>query len=107
MFYRKWEVKSHPCKLNSSQNRISTIQKMEEESMKRNDALKVINPLLGIFLVNQVLTGLLNKSLPHEVFEVLHKGGGILFTIAAILHVTMNWNWIKANFLPKSPKIKT
>lgn len=74
--------------------------------MKRNSVLKGINPILGVFLFNQVLTGLLNKTLPHEVFEVLHKGGGMVFAIVAVLHVILNWNWITANFFRKPPAIK-
>lgn len=71
--------------------------------MKRNTALKGINPILGVFLVNQILTGLLNKILPYGLFQVLHKGGGVLFALAAILHVILNWSWITANFFRKPP----
>ena len=75
--------------------------------MKKNTVLKIVNPILGVLLVNQVLMGLMHDMLPHEVFEVFHEGGGIVFAIVAILHVILNWNWIKANFLRKAPKIKT
>jgi hypothetical protein len=75
--------------------------------MKKNTVLKIVNPVLGVLLVNQVLMGLMHDMLPREAFEVFHEGGGIVFTIVAILHVILNWNWIKANFLRKTPKIKT
>ena len=64
----------------------------------KNTILKIINPLLGLLLINQVLMGLLHDILPREVFEVMHEGGGIVFAVAAVLHVILNWNWIKANF---------
>jgi uncharacterized membrane protein YraQ (UPF0718 family) len=64
----------------------------------KNSILKIINPVLGVLLINQILVGLLHGVLPHEVFEVMHEGGGIVFAIMAVLHVTLNWSWIKANF---------
>ena len=74
--------------------------------MMRTFVLKIVNPILGVLLLNQVLTGLLHDMLPHNAYEVLHEGGGIVFAIAALLHVVLNWNWIKANFLRKPPTIK-
>jgi hypothetical protein len=70
--------------------------------MKKNTVLKILNPILGILLINQVLMGLLHDILPHKVFEVLHEGGGIVFAIVVILHIILNWSWIKANFLRKA-----
>ncbi|MBN1932711.1 MAG: hypothetical protein JW786_13995 [Desulfobacterales bacterium] len=70
--------------------------------MNKNTILKILNPILGILLLNQVLMGLLHDILPLEVFEVLHEGGGFVFAFMAILHVILNWNWIKANFFGKS-----
>lgn len=73
----------------------------------KNFLLKVINPMLGVLLINQVLMGLLHGMLPRKAFEVMHEGGGIAFTIVAVLHVILNWNWIKANFFRKPTTIKT
>ena len=66
--------------------------------MKRNSALKVLNPILGLLLLNQLLTGLMGGMLPREAFAAVHKGGGIVLASAVSLHVILNWNWIKANF---------
>ena len=71
--------------------------------MKRNTVLKILNPILGVLLVNQILTGLFSDNLPPKAFEILHGGGGMVFTIAAILHVILNWNWVKANFFRRAP----
>ena len=71
--------------------------------MTRTSVLKIVNPILGVLLLNQVITGLLHDVLPHEAYEVLHGGGGIVFAIVALLHVMLNWNWIKANFSRKPP----
>jgi hypothetical protein len=75
--------------------------------MTRTSVLKIVNPILGVLLFNQVMTGLLHDMLPREAYEVLHEGGGIVFAIVALLHVILNWNWIKANFFRKPPTIKT
>lgn len=66
--------------------------------MKRNLVLKILNPILGILALNQILTGLFSETLPPEAFEILHEGGGIVFAIVVLLHVTLNWSWIKSNF---------
>ena len=66
--------------------------------MKRNSVLKVVNPILAVLLLNQVLTGLLREVLPGEVFEVMHVGGGVLLALVAVMHVVLNWNWIRNNF---------
>ena len=81
--------------------------KNAKEQFMRNSILKIINPMLGVLLINQVLMGLLHDMLPRKVFEVMHEGGGIVFAIVALLHVILNWNWIKANFFRKPPTIKT
>jgi hypothetical protein len=74
--------------------------------MKRNSVLKVLNPILGILLVSQVLTGLLSDSLPPDAFEVLHEGGGIALGIVGVAHTMLNWNWIKANYFRKGSAVQ-
>jgi len=75
--------------------------------MTRTSVLKTVNPILGLLLLNQVITGLLRDMLPFDAYEVLHERGGIVFAIVALLHVVLNWNWIKANYVRKTPAIKT
>lgn len=69
--------------------------------MKRNTALKVLNLILLVLLVNQAVTILFLPKLSHEAFEVLHKGGGAIFIVLAIVHFMLNLNWVKASYLPK------
>lgn len=69
----------------------------------KNASLKIINPILGILLINQVLVGLLHGMLPKAVFEVMHEGGGIVLAIVALLHVVLNWKWIKTTYFRKPP----
>ena len=75
--------------------------------MKRNTMLKILNPILGVLLVNQILTGIFHDTIPHEAFEFLHEGGGIALAVVAVLHVILNWNWVKANFFKSTPATKS
>ena len=72
--------------------------------MKRALLLKVLNPVVAILFLNQVLTGLLHHAIPKEAYEFLHEGGGTVFAIAVILHVFLNLNWVKANFIKKKSR---
>ena len=60
--------------------------------------LKILNPILGVLLVNRIVTGIFHEALPHEAFEIMHEGGGLVLAVVAILHVILNWHWVKANF---------
>lgn len=72
----------------------------------KNQVLKILNPALGVLFLNQVIMGLLNDVLPHKVFEVMHGGGGMVFAVLVVLHLMLNWGWVKANFLQKPPQTK-
>ncbi len=70
--------------------------------MKRNTMLKIVNPILGILVVNQILTGLLGETLPPKAFEIMHEDGGFVLAIVAALHLILNWNWVKANYFKRA-----
>ena len=38
--------------------------------MKRNTMLKIVNPVLGVLVISQILTGLLAETLPPKAFEI-------------------------------------
>jgi hypothetical protein len=69
--------------------------------MKTNIFLKILNPILAVVLVFQVVTGLLHGILPKEMFETIHGTSAGILMACVILHLLLNWNWIKANFLKK------
>ena len=73
--------------------------------MKRNTMLKILNPILGLLALNQILTGVFRGALSRETFEIMHEGGGFVFAGAALLHVILNWNWVKANFFRRRQKM--
>jgi hypothetical protein len=74
--------------------------------MKRNTMLKIVNPILGLLVVNQILTGVFGASLPREAFEIMHEDGGFVLAGVAALHLILNWNWVKANYLKRAPAAK-
>ena len=74
--------------------------------MKRNTMLKIVNPVLGILFINQILSGVFGRSLSREAFEILHKDGGFVFAAVAVIHLILNWNWVKANFFKRVPSAK-
>lgn len=74
--------------------------------MKRNTVLKILNPILGIFLVNQIATGLLRAKLSYEAFEILHETAGLVLAGLVVLHLILNFNWIKANYFKNKKAVQ-
>ena len=72
--------------------------------MNKRGLLKIVNVLLAILILNQATTGLLSGILPHSLFEFLHEGGGVTIFIVVLVHVYLNWAWVKANLLRGSNK---
>jgi hypothetical protein len=66
--------------------------------MKRNTALKILNPVLFLFFINQLITVIFRNSFPREMFGVFHKTGGRILIGLVVLHIILNFNWIKANY---------
>jgi len=69
--------------------------------MTKNIALKILNPFMFVLAVNQAVTALLMDSLPPQVFEVFHKGGGTILLCCIATHFTLNFDWVKSNYLSK------
>ncbi len=69
--------------------------------MNRTNMLKYINPVIAILIVSQLLSALSKDILPDEVFEVWHKGGGILLLIGVLLHLFLNWGWVKSTYFKR------
>ncbi len=67
--------------------------------MSKNFLLKIINLILLVLFISQACSGLFHHALSHKSFEIIHEGGGIILVIIAILHLILNWGWIRANYL--------
>ena len=68
--------------------------------MQTQRALRVLNPLLGLALGLQLFTGLFAEDLPGWAGEV-HEVGGIVLGLGVVLHVILNWGWIRVNYLSR------
>jgi hypothetical protein len=68
--------------------------------MKRNTVLKVLNPVLLLFFINQATTVLFIDHLSPGTFGLFHKTGGAIFLCLIAIHFILNFNWIKANYFP-------
>jgi hypothetical protein len=66
--------------------------------MTRNGLLKAVNAVLAVLVVTQTASALLAGTIGHEAFEVVHKGGGALLLALIVVHVALNWNWVKMSF---------
>ncbi len=61
--------------------------------------LKRVNVVLFIFLLYQAVTGLLLGVMDGEVFEVIHPIGGVILLILGLIHLSLNWGWVRTSFL--------
>ncbi len=73
--------------------------------MKKNPALKIINPILLVLIISQAVTGLFHTKLSPETFETIHEGGGLILLGLVIVHLILNFNWIRASYFHKKRAI--
>jgi hypothetical protein len=69
--------------------------------MDRKRALKIINLIIAILIISQASSAILRGLIGREAFEVVHEGGGVLLFIGVIIHVILNWGWVKSAYLKK------
>ena len=69
--------------------------------MKKNTVLKILNPVIALLLLCQAGTALLMSALGHGEVEELHEIGGILLSLGALLHLILNWKWVKTSYFKK------
>ncbi len=69
--------------------------------MAKHSALKIVNPLLGLLIINQALTGIFHLYLSIRTFTIMHEWGRLLLSTMVIVHVVLNWSWVKAQFRQK------
>jgi quinol-cytochrome oxidoreductase complex cytochrome b subunit len=70
--------------------------------------LKVTNSLLFITFVIQACTGValafhLSFSRPrvYEAVGEIHEYAGFIFIILAVIHISLNWSWIRNQLFKK------
>ena len=73
----------------------------------KQQALKVLNPVIGVLLVTQAGTGIFHDGIPYEIFGKIHGPIGYALAAGAVTHVALNWNWFKTAFFAKKKRIKS
>ena len=63
--------------------------------MSRIQALKILNPILFLLIIFQIISGLNPLIVPYQV----HQWVGIVIGFGILLHLTLNWMWIRTNIL--------
>ena len=66
--------------------------------MAKNRAHKIIIPIMLILLIIQAVSGMLHERLVGELFEHIHVPVGLLLLVLGIVHLALNWHWVKANY---------
>jgi hypothetical protein len=69
--------------------------------MKKNTMHKLLNPILMVLIANQAVTAVLSDNLSRKTFEFLHEGGGIALVCCVLVHLILNFSWIKASYFLK------
>lgn len=70
--------------------------------MKKNTVLRTLNLILLVMFVNQAATVLFREELPIWAFRFFHMGGGAILLGLIAMHLALNLNWVRANYLPKA-----
>lgn len=77
------------------------VYQQEGDAMDKKTALKFINVIIAILILNQAASAILRGLIGPEAFEILHEGGGVLLLLGVLIHVILNWGWVKAQFFKK------
>jgi len=74
--------------------------------MTKTTMLKIVNPLLLLLVLTQGVTGMFRDQLglDEAKFELFHVYTGLLLVALALVHLALNWSWIKSQFGRKHPK---
>lgn len=69
--------------------------------MKKSTALKIVNVALFINIVLLGFSGLFHASIPYETYSAVHPVFGYILCGLAVLHLILNWTWIKGVLFKK------
>ncbi|MBI4845703.1 MAG: DUF4405 domain-containing protein [Candidatus Omnitrophica bacterium] len=68
--------------------------------MEKAKKLKIINIFLLISFLIQAISGMsLFFGRITKIVNEIHENNGIALIILVVMHLLLNWNWIKVNFL--------
>ncbi len=67
--------------------------------MNKQKLLKIINPLLFLLIILQAVNIILLKTDPPSFAYMIHEWNGYVIMALVVIHVYLNWSWIKTNIL--------
>jgi hypothetical protein len=70
--------------------------------MSKTNILRILIPIMAVLIVFQGISGLEPLLIPYP----MHQITGLVLIGCAVLHVYLNWGWIRTNLLKlyKPPK---
>jgi hypothetical protein len=71
------------------------------EMMTRPGWLKILNPVLFLAALWQTATGVAYFLGWGDRVQTAHLAGGLLMALAAVLHLALNWNWIRSSYFTR------
>ena len=72
--------------------------------MNKKIFLLITNIVLLLSFITLVLTVVLMEFTPYAFIKEIHENAGIVFAIAALIHIYLNWAWIRTNLIDR-PKL--
>jgi predicted ferric reductase len=73
--------------------------------MNKLKTLRIVNFLLIIVFFSIASSGLLYwarwLNIPYATFKIVHPITGLTLVVLVLIHLVLNYNWIKANYLKK------
>jgi hypothetical protein len=68
-------------------------------------SLKLVNAILGIVALVQLVTvvtfAFFSESIPFDRIKIVHITCGLTLLALIIVHIFLNWTWVKSNFFKK------
>lgn len=64
-----------------------------------------MNPLMGFLVITQLITGL-NADRLERWFDYVHFIPGILLALLVVVHVVLNWPWVRSNYFKRTQNKK-
>ena len=69
--------------------------------------LRISIPIQGFLLLWQLGTGLnvdrITNSFSDLTYRIVHIGGGSLLILLVIIHLAINWGWVRKTYGRKAP----
>ncbi len=69
--------------------------------MSKQKGLKIINIIMFFVIFGILISALSHDFIPEEIFENVHPVAGFTLVIFVILHLILNWSWVKSNYFKK------